>query len=136
MGRSEGLALASLAMFATGAFSSDPQLEEQREAFAEEGASIWVLNGSGKQGQASDIAGYLSYFGLTASAPVQKPDVVPPATSIVVYNGREAELTETIAYLEKLFGVTAVPTSDPAARVDIAITTAESTGNLVAPSGP
>jgi LCP family protein required for cell wall assembly len=118
------------------AFSTDPQLEDQREAFAEEGASIWVLNGSGKQGQASDIASYLGYFGLTASAPVQKPDVVPPTTSIVVYNGREAELAETVAYLEKLFGVTAVPKDDPAARVDIAITTAESTQDLVPPSGP
>jgi LCP family protein required for cell wall assembly len=118
------------------AFSGDPQLEEQREAFAQEDASIWVLNGSGTQGQASDIAGYLGYYGLTASAPVQKPDVIPPATSIVVYNGAEAELTETVAYLEKLFGVTAVPTEDPAARVDIVITTTASTPNLVAPSGP
>ena len=120
----------------TNAFSTDPQLEDQREAFAEEGASIWVLNGSGRQGQASDVAGYLGYYGLNASAPVQKPDIVPPATSIVVYNGREAELAQTIEYLEKVFGVTAVPKDDPAARTDIVITTAESTPNLVAPSGP
>jgi LCP family protein required for cell wall assembly len=118
------------------AFSTNPQLEDQREAFSEEGASVWVLNGSGQQGQASDIAAYLGYYGLTASAPIQKPDAIPPRTSIVVYNGREAELTETIAYLEKLFGVTAVPEDDPAARVDIVITTAESTPDLVPPSGP
>jgi LCP family protein required for cell wall assembly len=119
-----------------GAFSSDPQLEEQREAFAEEAATIWVLNGSGQQGQASDVAGYLNYFGLTASAPVQRPDVRPSTTSIVVYNGAESEMTETISYLESLFGVTATTRDDPTARVDIAITTTESTPNLVAPSGP
>jgi LCP family protein required for cell wall assembly len=118
------------------AFSSDPQLEQQRDAFAEEGASIWVLNGSGKEGQASDIAGYLSYSGLSASAPVQRPDVRPPTTSIVVYNGAESEMTETIAYLEQLFGVTATTKNDPSARVDITITTAESTPTLEAPAGP
>jgi LCP family protein required for cell wall assembly len=118
------------------AFSSDPQLEEQRDAFAEEGATVWVLNGSGKQGQASDIAGFLGYYGLTASAPVQKPDLKPATTSIVVYNGRETELSETVKYLEDTFGVTATMKTDPTARVDIVITTADSTPNLVAPSGP
>ena len=98
---------------------------------------IWVLNGSGKQGQASDSPATSSYFGLAASAPVQRPETsVPPATAIVVYNGAEAELTETIAYLEQLFGVTADLEDDPAARVDIVITTAAGTPDLVAPSGP
>jgi LCP family protein required for cell wall assembly len=118
------------------AFETDPQVEDQRDAFAQEGASIWVLNGSGKQGQASNIAAYLEYFGLSASAPVQKPDAVPKSTSIVVYNGREAALPQTVAYLEGLFGTTAVLKNDPAARVDIVVTTAKSTANLVPPSGP
>ena len=118
------------------AFATDPQVEDQRDAFAQEGASIWVLNGSGKQGQASNIAAYLEYYGLSASAPVQKPDVVPKSTSIVVYNGREADLASTVTYLEGLFGVKATLKDDPAARVDIAITTARSTADLVPPSGP
>jgi LCP family protein required for cell wall assembly len=118
------------------AFSEDPQLEDQRDAFAQEGASIFVLNGSGRQGQASNIAGYLEYYGLAASAPVQKPDLVPKSTSIVVYNGREADLASTVDYLEKLFGVTATLKDDPAARADILITTAKSTADLVPPSGP
>jgi LCP family protein required for cell wall assembly len=118
------------------AFSTDPQVQEQRDAFGQEGASIWVLNGSGKQGQANNIAAYLEYYGLSASAPVQKPDAVPKSTSIVVYNGRETQLVTTVAYLEQLFGTKAVLKDDPAARVDIAITTAKSTKNLVPPSGP
>ncbi|MFL5770982.1 MAG: LCP family protein [Chloroflexota bacterium] len=118
------------------AFSVDPQLEDQRDAFGQEGASIWVLNGSGKQSQASNIAAYLEYYGLSASAPVQKPDSVPKATSIVVYNGRETAVASTVAYLEKLFKVKATFKNDPAARVDIAITTAKSTKSLAPPSGP
>jgi len=118
------------------AFSTSPQLEDERDALAQEGAAIWVLNGTTQQGQASDIAAYLEYYGLNASAPVQKPDTKPAATSIVVYNGRETQLQQTVAYLEQLFGTKAVLKNDPAARVDIAITTAKSTPALVPPSGP
>ena len=118
------------------AFSTSPQLEDERDALAQEGAAIWVLNGTTQQGQASDIAAYLEYYGLNASAPVQKPDTKPAATSIVVYNGRETQLQQTVAYLEQLFGTKAVLKNDPSARVDIAITTAKSTPALVPPSGP
>jgi LCP family protein required for cell wall assembly len=118
------------------AFSISPQVQDQRDALAQEGASIWVLNGTTKQGQASDIAAYLEYYGLNASAPVQKPDVKPARTSIVVYNGAETSLQSTVAYLENLFDTKVVLKSDPQARVDIAITTAKNTPNLVPPSGP
>ena len=30
---------------------------------AEENGVVWVLNGSGRQGQASDVAAYLEYLG-------------------------------------------------------------------------
>ena len=53
-----------------------------------------------------DVAGYLEYHGLAASAPRQKPPgAVPANTTIVVYNGAEATLPDTIAYLEQTFGV-------------------------------
>jgi len=118
------------------AFSGNPQVEDQRDALAQEGAAIWVLNGTNKQGQASDVAGYLEYNGLSASAPVQKPDLIPKSTSLVVYNGAETDDPLTVAYLEKLFNTKAVLKNDPTARVDIVITTAKSTPSLVAPSGP
>ena len=118
------------------AFSISPQVQDQRDALAQEGASIWVLNGSTQQGQASDIAGYLEYYGLNASAPVQRPDVKPAKTTIVVYNGAETSLASTVAYLENLFDTKVVLKNDPTARVDIAITTAKNTPDLVAPSGP
>ena len=118
------------------AFKVDPQLEDRRDALSQEGASVWVLNGSGRQGQASNVAAYLEYNGMTASAPTQKPDAVPSATRIVVYNGAETELTQTIAYLEALFKTKVVLEDDPAARVDILITTARSTADLVPPAAP
>jgi polyisoprenyl-teichoic acid--peptidoglycan teichoic acid transferase len=118
------------------AFSISPQVQDQRDALAQEGASIWVLNGTTKPGQASDIAAYLEYYGLNASAPVQKPDVKPAKTSIVVYNGAETGLQSTVAYLENLFDTKVVLKNDPTARVDIAITTAKNTPSLVPPSGP
>jgi LCP family protein required for cell wall assembly len=118
------------------AFDVDAELEARREAFGQEGAAIWVLNGSGKAGHATNIAGYLEYYGLIASAPNQKPDNVPTATRIVVYNGAESELAATVEFLETLFDATVVSETDPAATVDVVITTTASTPELVPPEGP
>ena len=66
----------------------------------------WVLNGSGQQGQASDIAAYLEYLGVTASAPNQAPDLRGLTnTRIVVYNAAENRLPNTIKLLEQVLGV-------------------------------
>ena len=118
------------------AFDVDPDLEARRESLGEEAATVWVLNGSGKPAHATNIAGYLEYSGLTASAPNQKPDSVPGTTRIVVYNGAEADLPATIGFLETLFDTKVVTASDPSARVNIVITTAKSTPELVPPEGP
>jgi LCP family protein required for cell wall assembly len=118
------------------AFSVDPALEDRRAALSQEGATVWVLNGSGRQGQATNIAAYLEYYGLTASAPTQAPKPVPTATRIVVYNGAEADLTATIEFLEAVFETKVVLQADPAVRADIVITTAKSTANLAPPATP
>jgi hypothetical protein len=119
------------------AFAADPTLEAGREAVSAEGATIWVLNGSGQQGQAAQIASYLEYRALDASAPNQKPDTQGLTTTrIAVFNGAEARLPETIKLLEALFGVTAVPATDPASRVDIVIVTSRRTPELSPPPAP
>src|SRR4029079_17270457 len=83
------------------AFKVDPGLENTRAALGDEAGTIWVLNGSTVQGQATSIASYLEYYGLTASAPNRKPDQTGLATTkIVVYNGAESRLPQTIAFLE------------------------------------
>jgi LCP family protein required for cell wall assembly len=118
------------------AFSANPSDEARREKIAAEGASVWVLNGSGQTGQASGIAAYLEYQGISASAPTQKPPTAPAATKIVVYNGAEQSDSATVAYLQQLFNVQATLVTDATARVDIVITTAKATPSLTPPPGP
>jgi len=120
-----------------GAFSSDPTLEAARQAVGEENASIWVLNGSSVQGQASSLAAFLEYQGMNASAPNQKPDTTGLTTTrIQAYNGAETTKAATIALLESLLGATATPISDPKVRVDVIITTTAQTPKLTPPPGP
>jgi hypothetical protein len=119
------------------AFTANPAEEQRREALASEGARVWVLNGSGDRGQAADIAAYLNYVGIAASAPNQRPDQAGGArTRILVYNGAEQRLPVTIAALSQAFGVQPTLTNDPTARVDIAIITASSTPTLSPPPAP
>lgn len=115
------------------AFKTDPQLEDTRAALGDENGSIWVLNGTSQTGEASTLAGYLEYYGLTASAPTAKADRGLSATRIVVYNGAESRLPETIAFLESKFKVQVQLKQDPAVSVDVIITTASSTPNLSPP---
>ena len=68
---------------------------------------VWVLNASGRGGPGDAAADYLAYHGLEASAPNQRSrQAPPPRRRIVVYNGAETEMPETIKYLETLYGVT------------------------------
>ena len=119
------------------ALAGDPELESKREALAAEGASVWVLNGSGVAGQASRIAGYLDSLAIAASAPNQKPDISGRTdTTILVTNGAEGRLPITVATLEAIFGVTAELVEDPTARVDIVIVTGKRTPDLTPPPAP
>jgi LCP family protein required for cell wall assembly len=118
------------------AFKIDPTLEAQREQVAGEDGVVWVVNGTGKVGQATAIASYLEYLGLTASAPTKRPDKTLAQTKVVVYNGREADLPATIALLENVFNVKATFATDPSVLVDIIVTTGTKTPDLTAPPGP
>jgi hypothetical protein len=118
------------------AFKVDPKLENTRDALSQETASIWVLNGSGNAGRASDLAAYLEYYGLTASAPKQAPASKPAKTRVVVYNGAETGLTDTIAFLESTLKTKVILANDATARADIIITTTGSTPALAPPAAP
>ena len=116
------------------AFTTDPADEATRQNLAEEGGQVWVLNGTSDGGRGAALAGFLDFHGLAASAPRQKPaGAVPANTTIVVYNGAEANLPDTIAYLEKTFGVKVTLKTDPAIRTDVVITIGKKTPNLEAP---
>lgn len=119
------------------AFSIDPTVASRRQQLGEEGATVYVLNGSGASGQASRIADYLEYLGMSASAPGLKPDVSRLAvTTLRVYNGAETRLPLTVATLESLFGVTAEPVPDTTATADIVIITGTGTPSLTPPPAP
>jgi hypothetical protein len=119
------------------AFKSDPRIEALREKVAEEDGIAWVLNGSGIQGEASDIAAYLEYLGITASAPNQPADTTGlTKTRIVVYNGAEDRLPSTIALLKQVFGVAPTMATDKKVTVDIVITTIGATPHLTPPPAP
>jgi hypothetical protein len=49
------------------------------------------------------------------------------ATVVTVYNGAEWRLPETIALLERAFGVTVLEASDPSVEADIVVTTGPDT---------
>jgi LCP family protein required for cell wall assembly len=119
------------------AFTADPELEARRESISAEGARVWVLNGSGVDGQARVVATFLEFQGFLVSLPSQRPEG-PSATvtSIVAYNGAETTFPASIAYLETLYGVTATPVADPAARADLVITTGKTTPLPTPPPAP
>ena len=116
------------------AFKVDPELENTRAGFADENASIWILNGSGRSDQANDLVGYLAYYGLSASAPTARPPAAGGSgTQVVVYNGAETGLTDTIAFLESTFDTKVVLKNDPSIPVDIVITITRQTPTLTPP---
>jgi LCP family protein required for cell wall assembly len=116
------------------AFKLDAADEAQREKLAEEGATLWVVSASNDRARPTNLAAFLDQTGIAASAPRAKdPNPVPAKTRIVVYNGAEADLGDTIAYLEKTFNTTVVTATDPAIRADIILTIGQNTPNLTVP---
>lgn len=119
------------------AFNIDPAFADTQDALAQEGAELWVLNGSGRTGEAARLADYLSYLGLEATAPIQKPSTSGlPATTIRAYNGALDKFPLTVQELTKVFGVTIAPITDPAVHIDFEIITGGSTPQLTPPPVP
>jgi LCP family protein required for cell wall assembly len=119
------------------AFVIDPVFAEARDALLEEAASVWVLNGSGRQGEAASLAHYLEYLGMSAAAPNQRPDTTGLSdTTIRAYNGAAEEYPLTHAALERVFGVTIEAVADPDVPVNFVVITGVQTPQLTAPPAP
>jgi LCP family protein required for cell wall assembly len=117
-----------------GAFKADPADEALRERLADEAATLWVVSAFNDRTRGPELATYLDQKGIAASAPRAKdPNPIPAKTKIVVYNGAEADLGDTIDYLEKTFKVTVETAADPAVRADIILTIGQNTPNLTVP---
>ncbi|MFI5254333.1 MAG: LCP family protein [Candidatus Limnocylindrales bacterium] len=119
------------------AFRVDKTLEASRAKIADEAATVWVLDGSGKVGQAGAVSDYLAYLGMESSIPTanggRADSLDHVATEITVYNGAEAQLPETIRVLEATFGGTVATLTDPAVSADIVLITGSTTPKLVVP---
>ena len=121
----------------TDALETAPPPEETREAVAAEGASVWVLNGSGVEGQATRTAAYLQAQGFGAEVPAagggraDRQDY--PDTVVAVYNGAAQRLGATVAALERIFAVQVVERTDPNVKVDIIVITGARTPTLASP---
>ena len=118
-------------------FTVDKAFEQARVRVGEEGAVVWVLNGSGTSGQAANIADYLDYLGMNATVPTSgggRADRSDYAQTVVtVYNGAEAEMVETITALEAALGVKVVLKKDPLVAADVIVITGAATPALVPP---
>ena len=110
----------------TEAFSAQPTKEEREaDAIAREAARIWVLNGTGRKGEAGTLAAALGRAGLDASAPTTiVPDEIGLLkTRFVVYNGAEQRAPVSLALLQRLLGIAPTLIDDPSVTVDVEIIT-------------
>ena len=118
------------------AFNIDPDFLETRDALLQEGAEVWVLNGSGRQGEAGRLAEFLAYLGINATAPTERPDVTPPDTIIRAYNGAETSLPLTAEALAEVFDVEVTPVTDASVTNDYLVITGDDTPRLTPPPVP
>jgi LCP family protein required for cell wall assembly len=119
------------------AFSVDPNLAAARDALLQEGAQVWVLNGSGRTGEAARLAQFLSYLGIDATAPNQRPNTSGlQKTTIRAFNGAETDDPLTLAALEQTFAVQVQAVTDPSVRADFEVITGFNTPQLTPPPVP
>ncbi|HEY8168250.1 MAG TPA: LCP family protein [Candidatus Limnocylindrales bacterium] len=118
-------------------FRVDRQLERTRVKVGEEGAVVWVLNGSGASGQAAGVAEYLDYLGMNATVPTagggRADSDAYKRPVITVYNGAEAAVPATVTALEEALGVKAILKSDRLVAADVIVITGDKTPALVVP---
>jgi LCP family protein required for cell wall assembly len=108
------------------AFAAEPTPDEVEEQSVErEAARIWVLNGTGRPGEAGAFAAQLIQAGLEATAPsgITPPEIGLLQTRLTVYNGAALRVPVTLALIERLMGIRAVEIDDPSVTVDIQIIT-------------
>lgn len=108
------------------AFAAEPTPDEVEEQSVErEAARIWVLNGTGRPGEAGAFAARLIRAGLEATAPsgITPPEIGLLQTRLTVYNGAALRVPVTLALIERLMGIRAVEIDDPSVTVDIQIIT-------------
>ena len=108
------------------AFAAEPSPEDlAKRAIDREGARVWVLNGTGRTGEAAAFTAALLRSGAPAIVPtgITSPEIGLLMTRFIVYNGAEARIPATLALLERLLGMEATRIDDPTVVVDVQIIT-------------
>ncbi len=108
------------------AFAAEPTPDEVEErSIVREAARIWVLNGTGRPGEAGAFASRLIQAGLEATAPsgITPPEIGLLTTRLIVYNGGALRVPVSLSLIERLMGIKAIEIDDPAVTVDILIIT-------------
>ena len=108
------------------AFAAEPSPEElAKRAIDREGARVWVLNGTGRTGEAAAFTAALLRNGAPAIVPtgITSPEIGLLMTRFIVYNGAEVRIPATLALLERLLGMEATRIDDPTVVVDVQIIT-------------
>jgi LCP family protein required for cell wall assembly len=116
-------------------FDTDPKVEARRQAIESEGGLVHVLNGTrGTNLKTTRTAEALAVQGINATVPPVNAGKAATddytETVITVYNGREADLPETIKALQRAFNVKVVTAEDPAERADIVVVVGTQTPTL------
>jgi len=108
------------------AFAAEPTPDEvEGKAIARESGRIWVLNGTGRTGEAATLAAKLVSAGLEASAPlgVTPSEIGLLNTRLIVYNGAALRIPVTLALIERIMGIKAIEIDDPSVTVDVQVIT-------------
>lgn len=109
-----------------GIFTTTAEAAQRRQRLASEAGVVHVLNGTpAANTAAARISEALARMGIDATVPpiaggrADRPTYT--STVVTVYNGREAALPETVAFLQETFAVTVQTETDPTRTADIVV---------------
>ncbi|MBA2571304.1 MAG: LCP family protein [Chloroflexi bacterium] len=116
-------------------FTTTAAEAERRQKLEAEGAVVEVLNGTAATNtKTTKVSEYLASIGVNATVPPVNGGLAaaPTYTQTVMtaYNGVEADMPETIAVLEEVFGVGVEVADDAARAADIVIIVGTETPDL------
>ncbi|HEX9045008.1 MAG TPA: LCP family protein [Candidatus Limnocylindrales bacterium] len=119
------------------ALSTDEAAAASRAALAAEGATVWVEAGTKDATRAGAVSDYLDYLGVGAVVPPQhggRAGSSEATTVVEAFGDAATRLPVTARFLERTFGVTIVPRSDPGVTADFVVIVGAATPNLTLPS--
>jgi LCP family protein required for cell wall assembly len=113
------------------AFAPGSKATGDLQAAIDEIAPIIVENGTGISGQDTTVASFFQGIGLNALASASQPPQLGGPTRLLCINGADTQYPATLAVLEQTLGLTAAPSTDPSAAVQIVSEPNEAVGFVI-----